>query len=143
MVGQVASGKVAGVAEGTAVITGTTKEGNFTATCNVTVTKAAIKATGIRVLPGNLEILAGASENLTAELEPANATDSITWTSSNEGVAIVSGGRVTGIAPGDTVITARAGDVSATCTVRVTPAAIKATKVTLSPGSLELAPGAS
>lgn len=44
---------------------------------------------------------------------------SVTWTSSNENVAVVNGGIVTGVSNGSCVITASAGDLSATCEVEV------------------------
>ena len=58
---------------------------------------------------------------LAAEISPAEAVDaSITWSSSNPETASVDGdGLVTAVALGETVITATAGDKSATCTVNV------------------------
>ena len=47
-------------------------------------------------------------------------TSSVTWTSSNTAVATVnSSGKVTGVAPGETVITATSGDYSAICVVTI------------------------
>lgn len=61
---------------------------------------------------------------LVVTINPSNATDkSLTWTSSNTGVATVNGsGLVTGKGSGTTTITAKANDgsnKSATCTVKV------------------------
>ncbi len=135
-----ANGKVTGMKEGTAVITVTTAEGGFTATCNVTVTKAAVAATGIS-MPGSLEVKAGETAAIHATLEPADSTDTITWSSSNEGIATVSGGTVRGIAAGEAVITAKAGNVSATCKVTVKPGTVAPTGISLNPSSLSLKVG--
>ncbi len=42
-VATVSNGKVTGISEGTAIITVTTDDGDYTATCNVTVTKTSVK----------------------------------------------------------------------------------------------------
>ena len=66
----------------------------------------------------------GATVTLTATVTPGNATDkTVTWSTSNEAIATVSGGVVTGVKAGEVTITAKAGDKSATCTVTVTAAA--------------------
>ncbi len=65
----------------------------------------------------------GATVTLTATVTPGNATDkTVTWSTSNEAIATVSGGVVTGVKAGEVTITAKAGDKSATCTVTVNPA---------------------
>ena len=66
----------------------------------------------------------GATVTLTATVTPDNATDkTVTWSTSNETIATVSDGVVTGVKAGEVTITAKAGDKSATCTVTVTAAA--------------------
>ena len=66
----------------------------------------------------------GATVTLTATVTPGNATDkTVTWSTSDEAIATVSGGVVTGVKAGEVTITAKAGDKSATCTVTVTAAA--------------------
>ena len=54
---------------------------------------------------------------ITATTVPIGAT--VTWSSSNNSVATVSGGVVTGVSNGSCVITASAGDLVATCDVTV------------------------
>lgn len=60
---------------------------------------------------------------LKASVEPGNATNKkLDWTSSDEGVATVNNGQVTGVSPGTAVITASAADgsgISASVTVTV------------------------
>ena len=64
-----------------------------------------------------------AAVTLTATVAPDNATDkTVTWSSNKEDVATVdANGLVTAVAMGTAIITAKAGDKSATCEVTVTP----------------------
>ena len=59
----------------------------------------------------------GSTVTLTATASDESA---ITWSSSDTGVATVSGGVVTGVSAGTATITATSGDAKATCTVTVT-----------------------
>ncbi len=80
-------------------------------------------ATGISVSPSNLSLAAGTVDtSLTAAVTPADSTDSVVWSSSNTAIAQVDSatGKVTAIAPGTAVITAKVGSKSATCNVNVT-----------------------
>lgn len=56
----------------------------------------------------------------TARITATGGTGEVTWTSSNEHIATVAGGSVTGVAGGTVTITAKAGEETATCTVIVT-----------------------
>lgn len=78
-----------------------------------------IPATGISI-KDTTTLTEGNTEQLTATLTPANATDTVSWTSNNESVATVSStGLVTAVKKGTATITATAGNVSDTCTVTV------------------------
>ena len=72
----------------------------------------------------NLKIKTGKTETLTYTISPEKAKDrGVTWTSSNEAVAAVNGGTVTGRAEGECVITVRTRNGKTdTCTVEVGPA---------------------
>ena len=59
----------------------------------------------------------GAPQKLTATVEPSTAT--VTWETSDEAIATVAGGLVTPVAAGNCVITAKAGEKTATCSVLV------------------------
>lgn len=115
------TGKVTAVSAGTATITVKTADGGKTATCAVTVTTKVIPVTGISIEEGaTAEVEEGKTVTLTAKVKPDNATDkTVTWTSSNKAIATVADGVVTGVAAGQAVITAKAGDKEATCTVTV------------------------
>ena len=83
-----------------------------------------IVVTGITLDKTTATVEEGAKVTLTATVTPDNATDkTVTWSTSNEAIATVSGGVVTGVKAGEVTITAKAGDKSATCTVTVTAAA--------------------
>lgn len=63
----------------------------------------------------------GSSRQLTAKVWPEGASQSVTWSSSDTNVVTVSAsGLLKGIAPGVAVITARAQNGEAACTVTVT-----------------------
>ena len=73
----------------------------------------------------NFSIL-NSTQQLTATLIPADATDEIEWESSDTTVATVSSsGLVTAVAYGTATITATAGQVSATCAVNIAPAVLE------------------
>ncbi len=80
-----------------------------------------VPVTGIALDKTTAEITEGMVVNLlTATIAPADATDkTVTWTSSNEAIATVDGGQVTGVALGTATITAVANGFTATCQVTV------------------------
>ena len=79
--------------------------------------------TGIELNKETLELAVGdADVTLTATVKPDDATDkTVTWSSDNEDAATVADGVVHAVAVGTAIITAKAGDKSATCEVTVTP----------------------
>ena len=114
-----ASGKVTGVAAGTATITATSEGGVATASCTVTV--QAIAVTGVTLNKTTITINKGATETLTATVSPSNATNqAVTWSSSNAAVATVTNGIVTGVAAGNATITVTTVDGSKTTSCAVT-----------------------
>ena len=117
------SGKVTGVAVGTATITATsTTDASITASCAVTV--QAVAVTGVSINPTSANLQIGGSTDLTYTILPANATDkSVSWSSSNTAVATVNNnGHVTAVAAGTATITVTTtdGNKTATCSVTVT-----------------------
>ena len=120
-------GVVKGVSVGTAVITATATDGsNASASCTVTVTPEIPVTIS---LPSELSVLYLTVDTLVATFSPYNAANrTLTWSSSNDGIATVTqDGVVKGIHVGTAVITATTTDgskVSASCTVTVTPVTI-------------------
>lgn len=114
-----ADGIVKAIAEGTAVITATAD--GKSATCNVTVAKMVIDVTDVQLDKTELTLKEGEEYQLTATVLPDNATyKTVTWTSSKPEVATVSEtGLVKAVAAGTVVITAKAGEKTATCTLKV------------------------
>lgn len=117
------NGNVTAVSEGIAYITVTTKDGNKTAKCKVTVGDVTVAVTGITLNTDIASVPVNGQVALTAKVAPSNATDkSVIWGSSNVSVAEVDkNGIVTGVKAGTATITATTvdGGFSASCTVTV------------------------
>ena len=125
----VSGGLVTAVAVGSATITVTTVDGSHTATCNVTVDP--IHVSGVSLDKSSTTITVGGTEQLTATIAPANATNkSVTWSSSDESKATVSGGLVTAVAAGPATITVTTVDGSHTATCSVTVSAVPTHTIT-------------
>ena len=111
----VSEGKVTAVNAGKATITASADDKS--ASCEVTVV---IPSESITLDRTDLTLNKGQSVKLTATVTPADATDALEWTSSNEAVATVSSdGTVTAKAGGEAVVTVKTGTLSATCNVKV------------------------
>ncbi|MCH5150232.1 MAG: InlB B-repeat-containing protein [Spirochaetales bacterium] len=123
-VAKVNNGEVTSVSAGTAIITVTTADGGYTATCSITVKgEQEIAVTGVTLNETTKSLEKGATFTLTATVSPENATNkSVKWTTSNPSVATVNGGKVTAIAKGTATITATTTDgaKNASCYVTVT-----------------------
>lgn len=77
-------------------------------------------STGLAITPKTLTVRTGTTEQLQANLTPANSTDTVNWRSYNTGVATVDeNGKVMGVKSGTTFIEARAynGKVAGTIDV--------------------------
>ena len=134
------AGTVTALKEGEAVITA--KAGEKSATCTVTVTGKVIAVESVKLSRIALQMTIGDTETLEAKVFPENATDkTVTWSSSAPEIAKVDGGKVTALKEGEAVITAKAGEKSAACSVTVTKEVIAVESVTLDKTSLELMEG--
>ncbi|MEE1121866.1 MAG: Ig-like domain-containing protein [Prevotella sp.] len=139
-VATVKDGVVTALKAGKATITA--KAGEVSATCKITVNAKVIPATGITLDKTTAEMIEGETLTLTATVSPEDATDkTVTWTSSDETVATVKDGVVTALKAGKVTITAKAGEVSATCEITVNAKVIPATGITLDKTAAELTEG--
>ena len=107
-----------------------------------------VAVTGVSLDKTTLSLKSGESVTLKATVSPAGATNkSVTWESSDTNVALVtSAGKVTALAEGSAVITAKTADggFTASCTVSVTentPETVAVTGVSLNQTEAELEEG--
>ncbi len=114
-------GRVTGVAVGTVTITGSSEGQMDTAT----VTIIPRPVTSVVVTPSSADVVAGSTEQLSAETRASDGTDlmrATTWMSSNTAVATVdANGLVTAVAPGSATITATSEGVMGTANINVIP----------------------
>ncbi len=118
------TGLVTGKNVGTATITATTTNG-LTAKCVVTIKATQVLPTTLSISDRYLLLAPDDTKLITATLEPSNVTETlISWTSSNENVAIVSNtGVVTAKANGFATIKAiTSNGISAECVIKVASA---------------------
>ena len=131
-------GRVTAVGGGEAIICA--KAGDQEAKCIITVT---VPVTSVSLNKETITLIEGESEVLVAKIEPEDATDkTITWSSSNAQIAAVGDdGEVIAIKEGEATITAKAGDKSATCKVKVNAPFIPVSAISLNKNTLELKKG--
>ena len=139
----VKDGVVTALKAGKVTITVTsTSNSSVSATCEITVNAKVIPATGIALDKTTAELTEGETLTLTATVTPEDATDkTVTWTSSDETVATVANGVVTALKAGKATITAKAGEVSATCEITVNAKVIPTTGITLDKTTAEMTEG--
>ncbi len=134
-----ANGKVTAVATGETIITVTTDDGGYEATCTVTVTNP---VTSITLDKTSGEMTEGDTLTLNATVNPTDADDAtVTWTSSDTKVATVKDGVVTAVAEGKATITAKAGDKTATCEITVKAAVVEVTKIEIDADNIYMSVG--
>ena len=135
------SGLVTAISAGTATITA--KAGELTATCEVTVERAFVAVEEITLDQATATLVEGETMTLVATVTPDEATEkSVTWTTSDENVATVDeAGVVTAVSAGVATITAKAGDVEATCEVTVERAFVAVEEMTLGQATATLVEG--
>ncbi len=125
------NGNIKGLKVGTATITVTTKDGKYTATCEVTVAET---VTELRI-SGASSVTVGSTIKLTANKK-------VTWKSSNPSVATVDeNGNVKGLKTGTVTITATTEDgetTTKTITVKAKPANVAATSVKINGSKKEI-----
>ncbi|WP_260454074.1 Ig-like domain-containing protein [Bifidobacterium adolescentis] len=117
--------------------------------CNIQqpIPVSSVSISGSGVSNGKLSLKSGASVQLTATVNPSNATDkTVSWTSSNSSAAKVSDGKVTAVKAGTATITATAGGKTASVVVTVADNPVTSVSISgdgVSGGKLSLKAGAS
>ena len=138
----VVRGVVSALAPGEAVITA--KAGDKEATCVVTVEKKYVSVTGIFLDKTKATVTEGDALTLTATVLPADADDkTVTWETSDATVATVEDGVVTALVPGVVTITAKAGELEASCVITVEERYIPVTEIVLNHTEAEITVGES
>jgi len=136
-VASVSDGVVTAIAEGTAKIFATA-DGKRDS-CLVTVPHKYVPVDSVSLNKAEIYLEVGGSEKLLAEVHPGNADNpSVTWRSSDGGIATVQDGMVTAAAIGKAVITAEAEGKTAACTVYVREKVVSVSSVTLDKTSATL-----
>ena len=79
-----------------------------------------VHCTGIALSRDSISFTSLTTATLTAELTPAETTDPVMWSSSNNNIVTVDDGVVTAVGLGNAVITVTCGQRMAECTVNVT-----------------------
>lgn len=102
-----------------------------------------IAVSGVTLNKSTLTMNNGTTQQLTASISPSNATNkTVTWSSSNSGVAKVSStGVVSAVSAGTATITASCGGKSAQCTVTVVNPEAAVTSVKLNTSAVNLTIG--
>ena len=136
------TGRVHGVAAGTATITGTA--GSASGSASVTVSPPP-QPTTVSVTPSDVQLVVGDSAQLAAEVRDQNSQvmtgATVSWTSSSAAIATASStGRVHGVAAGTATITGTAGSASGSASVTVSPAPVPTT-VSVTPSDVQLTIG--
>jgi uncharacterized protein YjdB len=101
-----------------------------------------VEVAGLTLNHSTATLMAGEALALQATITPSYATDqTVTWTTSDNTVAIVARGVVTAVAPGVAVITAKAGDKEATCVVTVEKRYVEVMGILLSQSTATMTEG--
>ncbi|MEE1023325.1 MAG: Ig-like domain-containing protein, partial [Muribaculaceae bacterium] len=117
----------------------TAKCGGVTATCTLKIVPTMAERITLSQTTAQLKV--GENFTLTATVLPETTTNkTVTWSSSDAAVAVVeANGKITALSLGNSIITARCGDVTANCSVAVV--ATPAESVTINHASVSLKSG--
>ena len=129
-------GRIRAVSTGAAIIVAATVDGNYTTSSAITVTSPVVKAKSISLDKTQGTLFVNEVYVLSATITPDNATNKdITWSSSNNGAAIVDNlGRVSAVSTGSAIITAAIanGKITTSCAITVKNLDVAVTSVNLS-----------
>jgi uncharacterized protein YjdB len=140
-----ANGNITAVGYGKATITATAKDGSGIY-ASVTITSVR-PVSSISVNPSSVTVMEGSSVDVSASVNPSNATfRDVNWTTSDGSIAKVdNSGTITGVKAGSCYVTVKStdgNDLTATVRVTVKPA-VPATAVVINSSSITMIPGQS
>ena len=101
------TGELSPLTQGSATVTVTTADGNFSASCNIEVKN--VPVTGVEIAETEVTLAPGAKTTLIANvLSVAASNKAVTWSSENEAIVRINStsGEVTAISVGETFVTA-------------------------------------
>lgn len=136
-VARVDNGYIAPISNGSCIITATC--GSKSATCSITINVQEVEDPSNNVITLSHNQISssviGSTHVITATLSSSLQGKTISWTSSNKNVAMVSAylstsGLVRVVGEGTTIITATCGSVSATCSVNITTTSVSIYNIT-------------
>ncbi|KRF03698.1 hypothetical protein ASG89_02760 [Paenibacillus sp. Soil766] len=132
---------VEAVGEGIATITAQTEDGNYIASCVITVEQSAVER--ISLDETNLSLKVNDTHTLTGVITPSYASNqNVVWTTSNPEVVTVDGtGHIIALQVGTAVITVTTEDGGFTASSTVTVEPIHVTGVNMNHSSITLSPG--
>ena len=116
------NGRVRALGTGLTYVMAESHDGKVSESCTIEVSE---KITDISLDKNNISMLVGEEEILVPIVTPPASAGEIIWTSEPAGIVSVTGGKVTGLIPGEAVIKAgnAEGDRFAVCNVKVYDAA--------------------
>jgi uncharacterized protein YjdB len=139
------SGKVTGVAAGSASITAIFQ--GVSASTTLQVTTATVTLSSITVSPSTASVQVGASQQFTAtgtysDGSTGDVTSQATWSSADKTIATVDAkGNVTAVAAGSTNISATFQGMSASATLKVTAATVTLSSISVTPATASVQAG--
>lgn len=133
------NGKVTGKSKGSAVITCTTKDGSYKASCVISVSKY-VKAKSVKLNKTSRTLSINETYKLKATVSPSDASEKgVKWKSSDTSVAKVdSKGKVTALKKGTATITCTTKDGGYKATCKITVKKVSVTGLSLSSTSITL-----
>ncbi|MBQ7862017.1 MAG: Ig-like domain-containing protein [Clostridia bacterium] len=114
------TGEITALRTGSVVITATTADGGFTASCTLTV-HGKVNVTGVAFDRNEKTVTVGVIEQLVVYVSPNNASEqSVTWHCSDTSVLLVDQkGRIKGVKAGTAVVTAKTVDGGFTAQMKI------------------------
>lgn len=88
-----------------------------------------VPCTGITLSDSALTPSYLGTDTITATVTPANTTDAVQWSTSNQNVVTVENGAITAVGIGNAVVTATCGNFSATCAIAVISPTLSGTEL--------------